>query len=323
MEGDNVGGTDITENRDFMNGDINKDLKSAKNGINNNNEELHDFDVEEEEEIEGGEAEPDTCTMGEPGLVHTALDKIGQAEVDVFGDDLDEPVIERKAYSNPELRDIMLHPRVTGYDEDGPRELTEDEYQEFLEDSECLVENGDVEPVAQDCDHPHGDLDEPHGDLDEPIEIENETGLKKLAPNMGDISPLDEYPPLGGFHGFGDSHGMGDPDGLLDCSDIDEPREGSPEPDMCYPPHAPAHDYLDPPSSDDEDLMPADTADSVENRLNDSVEREAVAELRNKSKNKVITHLLCHWSNGLFTFPNTNSDPDPITDFRSNKKAFQ
>ena len=310
MEGDNVGGTDITENHDFMNGDISKDLKSAKNRINNNNEELHDFDVEEEEEIEGGEGEPDTCTMGEPGLVNTALDKIGQAEVDVFGDDLEEPVIERKAYSNPELRDIMLHPRVTGYDEDGPRELTEDEYQEFLEDSECLVENGDVEPVAQDC-------DDPHGDLDEPIEVENETGLKKLAPNMGDISPLDEYPPLGGFHGFGDSHGIGDPDGLSDCSDIDEPREGSPEPDMCYPPHAPVHEYLDPPSSDDEDLMPADTADSVENGLNDSVEREAVAELRNKSKIKVITHLFCLWSDGLFTLPNTDSDPDPITNFRN------
>ena len=95
---------------------------------------------------------------------------------------------------------------------------------------------------------------------------------------------------------------------LSDCSDIDEPREGSPEPDMCYPPHAPAHEYLDPPSSDDEDLMPADTADSVENGLNDSVEREAVAELRNKSKNKVITHLFCHWSNGLFTLPNTGSE---------------
>ena len=295
-----MGGTDIIEHHDFINGDINNDIKSVNKGINNNNiDELHDFDVEEEG-FEGEECEPDT--MGEPGLVNTALDKIGRTEVDVFDDD--EPVIERKAYSNPELRDLMLHPRVTGYDEDGPRELTEDEYQEFLEDSECLVENGDVEPVAPDCDEPHGDadephgdIDEPHGDIDEPIEVENETGLKKLAPNMGDISPLDEYPPLGGFHGFGDSHGVGDPDGLSDCSDIDEPREGSPEPDMCYPPHAPAHEYLDPPSSDDEDLMPADTADSVENILNDSVEREAVAELRNKSKNKVIPHLLCHWSN--------------------------
>ena len=266
MEGDNVGGTDIIEHHDFINGDINNDIKSVNKGINNNNiDELHDFDVEEEG-FEGEEGEPDT--MGEPGLVNTALDKIGRTEVDVFGDD--EPVIERKAYSNPELRDLMLHPRVTGYDEDGPRELTEDEYQEFLEDSECLVENGDVEPVAPDCDEPHGDadephgdVDEPHGDIDEPIEVENETGLKKLAPNMGDISPLDEYPPLGGFHGFGDSHGVEDPDGLSDCSDIDEPREGSPEPDMCYPPHAPAHEYLDLPSSDDEDLMPADTADSV------------------------------------------------------------
>ena len=190
MESDNVGGTYIIENHDIMNGDINNGLKSAKNGVlNNNNEELRDFDVEEEE-VEGEAGEPDTCTMGEPGLVNTALDKIGQAEVDAYGVDPDEPVIERKAYSNPELRDIMLHSRGTGYDEDGPRELTEDEYQEFLEDSEFLVENGDIEPVAQDCDDHDGDPDEPHGDIDEPIEVENETGLKKLAPNMGDISPL-------------------------------------------------------------------------------------------------------------------------------------
>ena len=278
MEGD-VGGADIIEN-----GDENIESRVNQNGILNNNEKIvNGFDTEE-----GEEGEPDT--MENSGFVNTALDKIGDVQPDGF--DEPEPVIERKAYSNPELRGIM-GPREGIYDEDGPRELTEDEYQEFLEDSECLVENGDVESVAQDVDEVHDDIDEPHGDVDEPIEEINELGLKKLAPNMGDISPIDEYPPLGGaFPGMSDAQTLGDPDCFSIGSNIDEPREGSPEPDMCYPPHAP--EYLDPPSSDDEDLMPADTADSVENGLNDSVEREAVIELRNKSKAKVIVSICYH-----------------------------
>ena len=271
MEGD-VGGADIIEN-----GNVNTEEK-----LNNNGKVLNGFDVDVEE---GEEGEPDT--MENPGFVNTALDKIGDADPYGFG----EPVIERKAYSNPELRD-MVDPRHGGYDVDTPRELTEDEYQEFLEDSECLVENGDVEPLAQNVDEAHGDVDinEPHGDVDEPIEEINELGLKKLAPNMGDISPLDEYPPLGGaFPGMSDAQTLADPDCLSVGSEMDEPREGSPEPDMCYPPHVP--ECLDPPSSDEDDLMPADTADSIENGLNDSVEREAVVELRNRSKAKVIAFI--------------------------------
>ena len=314
-----LGVTDITENNHHLvNGDVNidHDVTSLKSAMNNNNDDVDDVDAEGEPDDDVDDGDEDT--MGEPEP------KIGVDDDDDGGGDdydVDEPVIERRAYSNPELRDLEHHlPQAShahglglGQDGDGPRELTEDEYQEFLEDSECLVENGDTEPQAKDDDDDEppeggddlkgndgegepqgGDDDEPHGDVAEPIEVETETGLKRLAPNMGDISPLDEYPPLGGFHGFGGNPLLmeGDPDGGFSVgSDVDEPREGSPEPDLCYPPHAPAHQFppLDTPSSDDEDLMPADTADSLENGLNDSVEREAVAQLRNKpANNKVI-----------------------------------
>ena len=262
---DDVGDGDTIENHtdlhNGINGDINIKEELHKGGINNTEKFVNRLYVNEE----GG-----NDTMDDPEFVNMALDKIGDGELDVFGET--EPVIVRKSYSNPELRGLG-DGREGGYEDDGPRELTEDEYQEFLEDSECLVEGEDVEPIPQGVDTL-------------PIVVENESALKKLAPNMGDISPLDEYPPMGGFPQMSDPSVLGGPDCLSMGSDIDEPREGSPEPDACFPPHAP--EYLDPPSSDDEELMPADTADSVENRLDDSVEREAVVELRSKSKNKVI-----------------------------------
>ena len=290
-------------------------------------------------------------------LANTALDQIGigEEDVDLEGEEEEDLVgrSNRRAYSDPELREAALRgsAEMLGeqVDQDGPRELTEDEYQEFLEDSECLVENGDVEPELQfqggrgmgQRQDPEGegspaaahgfrsrDLPigrngfqghseprgsrprkltlEPEGDEDAIAEEgEDSPRLKKLAPNMGDISPLDEYPPLGGFLG-----GEGEEDDVL--SEGSEPREGSPEPDRCFPPHPDPHPpgAWTPPrgrsghhrgallpsvsSDEDEDLMPADTADSVENVLDestaaadDSVEHEAVAQLRSQPKYKV------------------------------------
>lgn len=219
-------------------------------------------------------------------MVNVALDKIANG-YGYDGEEEDEgPVLERKAYSDPQLRDLdargeFFNPRG----DDGPRELTEDEYQEFLEDSECLVENGDVEPLAPD--------DTERAPESESQPDSGESTLRKLAPNMGDISPLSEYPPLGGFRGVTDP--LADPDSLSIGSDIEEPREGSPEPDLCFPPHAThVREYSNPPSSEDEeDMMPADTADSVENVLDDSVEKEAVVQLRTKSKQQVILVVFC------------------------------